>query len=891
MTDIDTKGRIIMASSLAKTAGATSRERGVDVADVEKPPVPRVMNDSTTQKNVRRCSTTGRDDTRGTTGVFAPDDHVEFETPGVDDTDFGNVDVAIGNVKNRNDKSGIAYCTSSSFNSSPEADADAPNDGYTKRPKPGPFAACQDENGEDKTPRTQRTRIGLSKTGHKEIQKQLFALAPPLEPTTLTSSMAENSKEQDQRERLSIRDTTNVAEAQTLNSGNRQMQQECLSGLSRDIETGTDQNGDERMTTPSTNPAIDASVEVPIPAYTIGAAATIPTTELVDAKPYVDPTQQYTRWAWVGVAVLIAAIVGIPSGVTLRRRNQRQGAAATEAPSLAPTVEPIPPDPIQVLEPIFGNISAMEDTTFEKLAFDWLTMNDANGLLSNWRTQEWQILQRYGVAYLYFATEGSGWTEQLNFLADANECEWNQTVKIWYAEDEGLSLDDRENTTKAGIVTCDQEGRITGLVLPNNGLGNWVPYKAIIDTLPKLQTLDIMNPYIDPYTGLFTFNSSEPMEFPSEIGRLTDLQTLSLPGNMFNGTIPYGIWNNLSNLKFLAMHVNSIEGTLSTELGDLTQLQSLIFRDNLLTGPIPSELGRLNSLRRFTLSANQLTGRLPPPLGAWGSRIEYVTIEQNQLTGCMPESYANWTNIEKFYCWDNMLTGTLPASYGAWGASIERVYLDDNQITGSLPESYGNWTNIAQVYFFDNILNGTLPSSYGAWGASMEYVGLTRNQFTGPLPESYANWTSIVQVNLYGNLLTGTLPSSYGAWGASVEYADLGQNILTGPLPVSYANWTNIVDVYFENNRLTGMLPSSYGDWGGHLRSAWFHNNLLASTLPSSYGSWTQVESVNFASNCLDDEIPAEYETQWMNYDAMISEDGELIFGLQSNLTEDGKCV
>jgi Leucine rich repeat len=210
-----------------------------------------------------------------------------------------------------------------------------------------------------------------------------------------------------------------------------------------------------------------------------------------------------------------------------------------------------------------------------------------------------------------------------------------------FSDGDGTALDERGNTTKAGIATCDQEGRITALVLPTNGLRNWIPNHVIVDALPKLQTLDTRFPYHDPDTGWSAFYPSEPIQFPSEIGRLTELQILAVAGCEFNGTLPSGIWNSLTNLKYLDMPLNYIEGTLPTELGKLTQLQHLNFRENLLTGPIPIELGRLSSLRQLTLDSNQLTGRLPPSFGAWGTSLEYVDLSRNQLTGSLPESYAN----------------------------------------------------------------------------------------------------------------------------------------------------------------------------------------------------------------------------------------------------------
>jgi hypothetical protein len=606
---------------------------------------------------------------------------------------------------------------------------------------------------------------------------------------------------------------------------------------------------DEAMANGSETPLEEAvaNAEAPIEGYIVQPKPSRPEPELVPARLYVDPNR-CTPMGWLGVTVLIVGlVVAIIVGATLiARRNQGED-NATDFPSLAPTVEPIPLDPLQVLEPIFGDISAMEDGSYGKMAFEWVTSIANNntysrGLLDDWRTQEWQIIQRYGVVYLYFATNGPEWTEQLNFLSDAHECEWNQIIETWFNEAyEALPMDERGSNAKAGVASCDEESRVTRLVVPFNGLGNWIPYKVIVDTLPKLQALDLINAYIDPDTGFDTFDISEGIGFPSEIGQLTDLESLILQNHGFSGTLPSDVWLNLTKLKYLVVNGNYITGTIPTDLGALTSLQLLNLNLNLLTGPLPSELGWLRNIQRIHLDSNFLTGTLPSSYGAWGESIELVELHENLLTGRLPESYGNWTNIQWFILMTNGLTGTLPNSYGAWGESIGAISFSNNQLTGPLPKSYENWTNIAYLYLFDNSLTGILPPSYGAWGGSIQKFRLSSNQLEGRLPESYANWT-------------------------------------------------NIVHLYLFDNNLTGTLPSAYGDWGTTLEQAFFQNNQLVGTFPPAYGSWTNVQSVNFSLNCLEGTIPASYRSMNLAPTLMSTVTIQGIFGPQYNASADGRC-
>jgi Leucine-rich repeat (LRR) protein len=637
---------------------------------------------------------------------------------------------------------------------------------------------------------------------------------------------------------------------------------------------------------------VEADVESPIDAYVVPPARPRPKALLVHSQLYTDPNR-WSRRGRLGVAALIVSLLlVIMVGATLlivKNKQGGEGDAFAESPSAAPTG--IPPDPLEVLEPIFGNIMAMGDTAYVKMAFNWLTSTTNNntyslGLLEDWRTQEWQILQRYVLAYLYFATFGSGWTHQLNFLADVDECEWFQVVETWIAEDDNTPRDERGNTTKAGVSSCDQEGRITGLVLRNNGLGNWIPYREIANTLLKLQILDLSNAYFDPVAERETFNTSEGIALPSEIGQLTDLHVLYVGENGITGTLSSYLWMNLTNLNYLWMYDNFIEGSIPTELGALTGLKSINLRVNALTGSIPSEIGLLTDLQRLSLDFNQLTGRLPSVYGeAWGVSIEYFSSFSNQLTGSLPEAYGNWTNIADVYLYDNRFTGTLPPTYGNW-TNIEHLWLYSNSLTGTLPPSYGNWTNIVEVAFDDNILTGTLPFSYGNW-MNIEEVYFFDNRLSGTLPSSYGGWTNIEWLWLYSNSLSGTLPYSYGNW-TNISYLWLFSNSLTGTLPASYGNWTSIMEVGLNDNTLTGTLPFSYGAWGATLQLAYFDVNQLVGTFPPDYGSWKKISAVNFSSNCLEGTIPESYELQWLKFDSIVAAG---IFGPQSNATAVGQCI
>merc|ERR1711976_1089641 len=75
---------------------------------------------------------------------------------------------------------------------------------------------------------------------------------------------------------------------------------------------------------------------------------------------------------------------------------------------------------------------------------------------------------------------------------------------------------------------------------------------------------------------------------PTQLGRLDDIQTLSLNHNLLNGPIP-------------------------SELGLCFRLTSLHLQNNKLTETIPQELVELSGLSNLKLESNSFQGATMPP--------------------------------------------------------------------------------------------------------------------------------------------------------------------------------------------------------------------------------------------------------------------------------------
>ena len=105
---------------------------------------------------------------------------------------------------------------------------------------------------------------------------------------------------------------------------------------------------------------------------------------------------------------------------------------------------------------------------------------------------------------------------------------------------------------------------------------------------------------------------------PSEIGRLTQLQSLSMPFDDLSGTLPpeIGQLTKLHALLDETFGTSSISGTIPTQLGQMERLTDFFpWRSEsiwpALSGTIPTQVGNNVRLSSLILSNSKLSGTLP----------------------------------------------------------------------------------------------------------------------------------------------------------------------------------------------------------------------------------------------------------------------------------------
>ncbi|XP_019163822.1 PREDICTED: protein NSP-INTERACTING KINASE 3-like [Ipomoea nil] len=109
----------------------------------------------------------------------------------------------------------------------------------------------------------------------------------------------------------------------------------------------------------------------------------------------------------------------------------------------------------------------------------------------------------------------------------------------------------------------------------------------------------------------------------------------------------------------LGLPSQSLSGTLSPGIGNLTNLQSVLLQNNAISGPIPASIGKLGKLHTLDLSNNEFSGDMPSSLGDL-INLNYLRLNNNSLTGQVPESLSNVGGLALVDVSFNNLSGSLP---------------------------------------------------------------------------------------------------------------------------------------------------------------------------------------------------------------------------------------
>lgn len=353
-------------------------------------------------------------------------------------------------------------------------------------------------------------------------------------------------------------------------------------------------------------------------------------------------------------------------------------------------------DILEMLIPISHGLPGASYNDPQRQAFSWIVTLDGVDAIPKQR-----LVQMYALATLYYATDGTKWTKDNNWLLDENECGW------------------------------------TGIRCSNSFTG---PSNTVLESVTFIDLKGM---------GL-------QGNIPSEIGALESLENLWLHENKLNGQIPDTIIN-LKKLEELLLNDNDIFGTIPLNIGDTVSLKSIDLSHNNLSYHIPNGLGNLRDLIYVDLSNNSLSGEFPMELANL-NKLETLLLDGNKITGEMRGWIGGLKSMKIFSISDNEMEGSIHSDIGLL-SNLEVLNIADNDFTDMLPDSISKLLNLKEFNVSLNHFEGLIPPSFARLD-KMEIASFDNNSFSGPMPGWFDSLNSITDIRLQNNLLTGDVPST-----------------------------------------------------------------------------------------------------------------------------------
>ncbi|KAG6548806.1 hypothetical protein Mapa_009567 [Marchantia paleacea] len=338
---------------------------------------------------------------------------------------------------------------------------------------------------------------------------------------------------------------------------------------------------------------------------------------------------------------------------------------------------------------------------------------------------------------------------------------------------------------------------------------------------------------------------------PSEFGRLSKLQTLSLSNLDLTGKIP-DEFGNLSSLLRLAVHNNNLTGPVPSSFGNLQQLSVIHLYNNSISGSLPPTLGNCRGLVMLHILGNQLSGSIPPTFGQLENLV-HLDVTSNQLTGPIPPELGNCTSLKNVLLGFNRLSGSIPEQLGRL-QNAEFLHLHRNRLTGQIPSPLGNMSSLKNFSAGDNVFTGQIPSALGTLG-NMLYLSLNLNQLTGSIPGELGNCSKLGFIFFAENRLSGSIPPQLGRL-KLLSTLRLRNNTLTGEIPPEIGNCSNLELIELHFNNLAGIIPVEIAKLP-RLKGVRIYSNLITGAIPSDLGLHSNLTHVIIRYNNMSGNIPA----------------------------------
>ncbi|XP_060171516.1 receptor-like protein EIX2 [Lycium barbarum] len=373
------------------------------------------------------------------------------------------------------------------------------------------------------------------------------------------------------------------------------------------------------------------------------------------------------------------------------------------------------------------------------------------------------------------------------------------------------SWTDQENCCQWIGVSCDNKtGNVVKLDLRNTFSTNSELGGEINPSLLDLQKLT----YLD-----LSMNNFGGIKVPEFIGQIGELRYLNLSGASLSGSVS-SFLGNLSNLQVLDLNMYSEKPVEN----DLEWLKGLSFLEHLNLGG--SDLSKANnswlqtinahvpSLLKLHLPQCQLLN-LPSSLPSLDlTSLLVLDLSNNAFNSSIfPQWLFSLSNLVYLDLNSNNIFSELPDEF-AKIISLEYLDVSSNYgINGPLKKSLGKLCNLTTLILSYNNISGDITDFIDVLSEcqsnSLETLDLSFNELSGNLPAKLGHLRNLKLLQLRFNSLTGTIPETIGNL-SSLESLYLTSNQMSGNLPTNIGQLTSLVSLDISDNMWEGIVTEAH---------------------------------------------------------------------------------
>lgn len=340
-----------------------------------------------------------------------------------------------------------------------------------------------------------------------------------------------------------------------------------------------------------------------------------------DSKPSFHKNRRFRLYGILGLLLLVGIAVAIAVGVT--SKSEASEIVNTFSPTVAPTsIAPVLPDDQQIVDrmvqlvgPSANNSSNPSSPSY--LAREWILKEDAMNLTYASPTLD----QRYLLSVFYFATNFPGRVSPLGCTkpnaTEEDSCVFKTrnlqkpvtvpklVTRLSYNSTRWLT-----NTSEcdwAGLE-CNDDGNLAAILLREFlklrcARVLWTYCASTGGTISSIMCISLVC-VCSPFSALFLAAFQDiNANIPSELGKLSHLNRLSLIKNGLSGTIPSELGQLNDLLDFELLYNRVLTGTIPEAIWEMSNLQILNLLDaGPLEGTIPSLIGNMKALKGLFLS-------------------------------------------------------------------------------------------------------------------------------------------------------------------------------------------------------------------------------------------------------------------------------------------------